>query len=118
MSRIQFNGSLTCSVSSTQELNENGDEIIDHFQEEDQGVVVEKMELVEQSIWSQMKEIVLFAGPALGLWICGPMMSLIDTAVIGHGSSIELAALGIQTNYKGCQLILEKFSKVVYFTFW
>jgi hypothetical protein len=27
-------------------------------------------------------------------WICGPLMSLIDTAVIGQGSSIELATLG------------------------
>lgn len=36
----------------------------------------------------------MFTGPATGLWICGPLMSLIDTAVIGQGSSIELAALG------------------------
>ncbi|KAB2042922.1 hypothetical protein ES319_D02G251500v1 [Gossypium barbadense] len=47
-----------------------------------------------QSLWSQIKEIVIFTGPATGLWICGPLMSLIDTAVIGQGSSIELAALG------------------------
>ncbi|MBA0614234.1 hypothetical protein Godav_014555 [Gossypium davidsonii] len=47
-----------------------------------------------QSLWSQIKEIVMFTGPATGLWICGPLMSLIDTAVIGQGSSIELAALG------------------------
>lgn len=55
----------------------------------------EKMELAEQSIWVQMKEIVLFTGPATGLWLCGPVMSLIDTAVVGQGSSLELAALGI-----------------------
>jgi len=55
----------------------------------------EVKELVEQSIWIQMKEIVLFTGPAIGLWLCGPLMSLIDTAVVGQGSSIELAALGI-----------------------
>ncbi|RVW93332.1 Protein detoxification 47, chloroplastic [Vitis vinifera] len=36
----------------------------------------------------------MFTGPATGLWICGPLMSLIDTAVIGQGSSVELAALG------------------------
>lgn len=36
----------------------------------------------------------MFAGPATGLWICGPLMSLIDTIVIGQGSSIQLAALG------------------------
>lgn len=51
-------------------------------------------ELANQSIWNQMKEIVMFSGPATGLWICGPLMSLIDTAVIGQGSSLELAALG------------------------
>ncbi|KAK8364384.1 hypothetical protein V6Z12_A03G226900 [Gossypium hirsutum] len=47
-----------------------------------------------QSLWRQIKEIAMFTGPATGLWICGPLMSLIDTAVIGQGSSIELAALG------------------------
>ncbi|KAL9244979.1 hypothetical protein vseg_018690 [Gypsophila vaccaria] len=41
-----------------------------------------------------MIEIIKFSGPATGLWICGPLMSLIDTAVIGQSSSIELAALG------------------------
>ncbi|OIT07089.1 PREDICTED: protein DETOXIFICATION 46, chloroplastic-like [Nicotiana attenuata] len=46
------------------------------------------------SIWGQVVEIVKFSGPAVGLWLCGPLMSLIDTAVIGQGSSIELAALG------------------------
>ncbi|XP_065631433.1 protein DETOXIFICATION 46, chloroplastic-like [Quercus suber] len=51
-------------------------------------------ELGSENIWKQMKEIVMFTGPATGLWICGPLMSLIDTAVIGQGSSIELAALG------------------------
>ncbi|PSS21694.1 Protein DETOXIFICATION 46 like [Actinidia chinensis var. chinensis] len=38
-----------------------------------------------------------FSGPAIGLWICGPLMSLIDTVVIGQGSSLELAALGPAT---------------------
>ena len=47
-----------------------------------------------QTIWEQMKEIAAFAGPATGLWVCGPLMSLIDTMVIGQGSSLELAALG------------------------
>ncbi|XP_020517237.1 protein DETOXIFICATION 46, chloroplastic isoform X1 [Amborella trichopoda] len=50
-----------------------------------------------QSIWKQMKDIVMFAGPATGLWVCGPLMSLIDTAVIGQSSSLELAALGPAT---------------------
>ncbi|CAA0827675.1 MATE efflux family protein 4- chloroplastic [Striga hermonthica] len=46
------------------------------------------------SMWDQIVEIVKFSGPAVGLWICGPLMSLIDTVVVGQGSSIELAALG------------------------
>ncbi|KAL0907837.1 hypothetical protein M5K25_022280 [Dendrobium thyrsiflorum] len=46
------------------------------------------------TILQQMKDIVMFAGPATGLWISGPLMSLIDTMVIGQGSSLELAALG------------------------
>lgn len=51
-------------------------------------------DVLEKSILDQMKEIVVFAGPAVGLWICGPLMSLIDTMVIGQSSSLELAALG------------------------
>ncbi|XP_021753512.1 protein DETOXIFICATION 46, chloroplastic-like [Chenopodium quinoa] len=54
-------------------------------------------EFANQSTWDQIIEIVKFSGPATGLWICGPLMSLIDTAVIGQGSSIELAALGPAT---------------------
>ncbi|CAN8314616.1 unnamed protein product [Cochlearia groenlandica] len=57
----------------------------------------EKVKIEDQSIWGQMKEIVMFTGPAAGLWLCGPLMSLIDTAVIGQGSSLELAALGPAT---------------------
>uniref|UniRef100_A0A0E0JUU9 Protein DETOXIFICATION n=1 Tax=Oryza punctata TaxID=4537 RepID=A0A0E0JUU9_ORYPU len=45
-------------------------------------------------LWEQVRDIVVFAGPALGLWICGPLMSLIDTMVIGQTSSLQLAALG------------------------
>lgn len=59
--------------------------------------VVEKKELAEQSVWSQTKEIVKFTAPAMGLWLCDPLMSLIDTAVVAHGSSTELAALGPAT---------------------
>lgn len=74
-------------------------------------VVVEKTQFLEetlensrrelsenQSLLDQIIEIVKFSGPAVGLWICGPLMSLIDTAVVGQGSSIELAALGIYTS--------------------
>ncbi|BBH09337.1 Enhanced disease susceptibility 5 [Prunus dulcis] len=59
-----------------------------------QYAVVKKEELESQSLWNQMKEIIMFTGPATGLWICGPLMSLIDTVVVGRGSSLELAALG------------------------
>ncbi|GAB2291764.1 Protein DETOXIFICATION 46, chloroplastic [Dionaea muscipula] len=56
--------------------------------------VEEGEELADRSILNQIVEIVKFSGPATGLWICGPLMSLIDTAVIGQSSSTELAALG------------------------
>ncbi|CAN6480946.1 unnamed protein product [Victoria cruziana] len=49
---------------------------------------------LQGDIWQQVKDIALFAGPAAGLWICSPMMSLIDTAVVGQSSAVELAALG------------------------
>ncbi|KAL6213676.1 hypothetical protein ACLB2K_013122 [Fragaria x ananassa] len=39
----------------------------------------------------------MFTGPATGIWISGPLMSLIDTVVVGQGSSVELAALGPET---------------------
>jgi hypothetical protein len=86
-------GFLTARVVQNHEFTDEFEEkgkIIEGFEEE-----IEVKELVEQSIWIQMKEIVLFTGPAIGLWLCGPLMSLIDTAVVGQGSSIELAALGI-----------------------
>lgn len=56
--------------------------------------VVKAKGLESRSIWNQMREIAMFTAPATGLWICGPLMSVIDTVVIGRGSSIELAALG------------------------
>ncbi|XP_062076880.1 protein DETOXIFICATION 46, chloroplastic-like [Humulus lupulus] len=64
-----------------------------------EGAVVENVDvsgegLLNQGMWDQIKEIAMFTGPAVGLWICGPLMSLIDTVVIGQGSSLELAALG------------------------
>lgn len=67
----------------------------DSEEEEEPVLVAEKKEeLVERSLWKQVKDIVMFSGPATGLWICGPLMSLISTAVIGQASSTELAALG------------------------
>lgn len=48
----------------------------------------------EKSLMEQLKEIIVFAGPALGIWLSGPIMGIIDTSVIGNSSSLELAALG------------------------
>lgn len=97
-------------ISSSQEFlrdtyespHENDGSIPLEPEEEGEEPVEEEVEIVSsireesinQNIWNQMKEIMMFSGPAVGLWICGPLMSLIDTAVIGQGSSIELAALG------------------------
>ena len=47
-----------------------------------------------KSLLEQLKDIIVFAGPALGIWLSGPIMGIIDTAVIGNSSSVELAALG------------------------
>ncbi|KAK8518739.1 hypothetical protein V6N13_017989 [Hibiscus sabdariffa] len=88
-------------IGPTQELNygtsgdsveeENGEQKVEVSRE------IKADGLVNRSIWMQMKEIVMFTGPATGLWLCGPLMSLIDTAVVGQGSSVELAALGPAT---------------------
>jgi hypothetical protein len=110
ISAFHRNPFLTARAIQGQELTgdviPNEDQISKAFEETE----VEK-ELANQGIWIQMKEIIKFTGPATGLWICGPLMSLIDTAVIGQGSSIELAALGtidfyfIFNNYS-CKLLL------------
>ncbi|KAF8118367.1 hypothetical protein N665_0005s0133 [Sinapis alba] len=98
-----------CSTPNQEELvvvdgvNGNRSEVIDVGVENAISAVEVEEEgkkgddLANQSIWGQMKEIVMFTGPAAGLWLCGPLMSLIDTAVIGQGSSLELAALGPAT---------------------
>ena len=41
-----------------------------------------------------LRECLAFALPALGIYICPPLMSLIDASFIGRSSSVELAALG------------------------
>lgn len=99
----RLNRTITTCISPAQELIDNDPGISGG---NDEGTVTFSEQMLEaegegseseerQTIWNQMKEIVKFSGPATGLWICGPLMSLIDTAVIGQGSSIELAALGI-----------------------
>lgn len=89
----QCNSPAHESANSSVTENESSTDSISEFIEET-GIEVNREGLENQSMWEQMKEIVMFTGPATGLWICGPLMSLIDTAVIGQGSSIELAALG------------------------
>ncbi|CAI0378227.1 unnamed protein product [Linum tenue] len=93
---------LTCCISPDQELvhdvvGEVASEVVSVVQsseEEREAVSGKGAGLESQSLWEQMKEIAIFTGPAAGLWLCTPLMSLIDTAVIGQGSSVELAALG------------------------
>ncbi|MFQ6630285.1 hypothetical protein Gotur_007792, partial [Gossypium turneri] len=88
-------------ISPGQELSYENEDLVEEQNEEEEEVEISREikgeGLANQSIWNQMKEIVMFTGPATGLWLCGPLMSLIDTAVIGQGSSIELAALGPAT---------------------
>ncbi|KHG07439.1 MATE efflux family protein 4, chloroplastic [Gossypium arboreum] len=84
-------------ISPGQELSYENEDLVEEQNEEEEVEISREIKgegLANQSIWNQMKEIVMFTGPATGLWLCGPLMSLIDTAVIGQGSSIELAALG------------------------
>eukprot|EP00873_Tetraselmis_striata_P015543 jgi/Tetstr1/435807/TSEL_024696.t1 len=38
--------------------------------------------------------IIRFVLPTLGIWIMNPVLSLVDTAVVGRHSSLELAAMG------------------------
>lgn len=85
-----------CASRSHQENSGIGSDDSDLTEQVEKKVTEVKIrkELTNQSIWSQMKEIVMFSGPATGLWICAPLMSLISTAVVGQGSSTELAALG------------------------
>ncbi|KAL3814094.1 hypothetical protein ACJIZ3_015362 [Penstemon smallii] len=92
---ISPNGEIISQISPIEEEKEEKVEVLENMQvlEEISESSSEELEKNE-SLWSQMAEIVKFSGPAVGLWICGPLMSLIDTAVIGQGSSIELAALG------------------------
>ncbi|KAL6779016.1 hypothetical protein ACKKBF_B19130 [Auxenochlorella protothecoides x Auxenochlorella symbiontica] len=42
----------------------------------------------------RLLEVLAFAGPGLGMVLADPLMSLIDTACVGHVSSAQLAAMG------------------------
>ncbi|KAJ1440948.1 Multi antimicrobial extrusion protein [Sesbania bispinosa] len=88
-------GFVTARVARDHNLTDESEDIDQMSEGSDEA---ENKELAEQSLWVQMKEIVKFTGPAAGLWLCGPLMSLIDTAVVGQGSSVELAALVATSN--------------------
>ncbi|GER42289.1 MATE efflux family protein [Striga asiatica] len=101
-------GFISNCVSPSHVVTSNSDRVLSVEDGKEETIaVVEKAPLAEdisenkkeefsekEGLWGQMVEIAKFSGPAVGLWVCGPLMSLIDTAVIGQGSSIELAALG------------------------
>ncbi|KAK7312302.1 hypothetical protein VNO77_36070 [Canavalia gladiata] len=92
--RIEF---VTARAVGGNELTDESEKKEEESEETVRVRESEKNEIAEQSMWDQMKEIVMFTGPAMGLWLCDPLMSLIDTAVVGQGSSTELAALGPAT---------------------
>mmetsp|Transcript_22794 Transcript_22794/g.33075 ORF Transcript_22794/g.33075 Transcript_22794/m.33075 type:complete len:611 (-) Transcript_22794:196-2028(-) len=52
----------------------------------------------EEMVAPSYKELLLFTMPTLAAWIAAPVMSMVDTAVVGRQSSVELAALGPATN--------------------
>ncbi|XP_071692394.1 protein DETOXIFICATION 46, chloroplastic [Rutidosis leptorrhynchoides] len=78
----------SAAVSSVGDCSEDEEEIASKL------TVIDDDLAGNESLWEQLVEILKFSGPAAGLWLCGPLMSLIDTAVIGQSSSVELAALG------------------------
>jgi Na+-driven multidrug efflux pump len=39
------------------------------------------------------KELVKFTLPTMAIWMCGPILSMVDTAVVGTASTLELAAM-------------------------
>ncbi|KAI4297657.1 hypothetical protein L6164_037539 [Bauhinia variegata] len=88
---IENDGKLEDSVWLQKEKEENVEQVEVEPLEE---VKKRKPPPEDQSMLVQMKEILMFSGPATGIWVCAPLMSLIDTAIIGQGSATELAALG------------------------
>ncbi|CAM9785339.1 unnamed protein product [Pylaiella littoralis] len=52
----------------------------------------------EKNSRAMVTELVAFTLPLLVVWLSNPIMSLVDTAVVGAKSSVELAALGPGTS--------------------
>ncbi|RXH88383.1 hypothetical protein DVH24_042454 [Malus domestica] len=90
--RNRFSTASNAETPGVRSSDDGGDD--DASVSAEEVVEVKKEVLESQNLWNRMKEIAVFTGPATGLWLCGPLMSLIDTVIIGQGSSIELAALG------------------------
>jgi Na+-driven multidrug efflux pump len=44
-----------------------------------------------------MRELLAFTVPSMGIWLAGPLLSLVDVSVVGLGSTLELAALAPAT---------------------
>lgn len=57
-------------------------------------IVVDKDEVLYTPTTPTFRECLGFVLPALGIYACPPLMSLIDASFIGRSSSLELAALG------------------------
>ena len=54
----------------------------------------EEAEAVETNSSLSLRDVLLFSVPALGATLTDPMMSLVDTAVVGQVSAVDLASLG------------------------
>ena len=52
----------------------------------------------DQSLIDLFAELAAFTAPLLAIWISGPILSLVDAAVVGATSTVELAALGPATS--------------------
>eukprot|EP00884_Botryococcus_braunii_P015914 jgi/Botrbrau1/3005/Bobra.0070s0004.2 len=54
--------------------------------------------LAEEEGHVSITELLRFTAPTLGIWMINPILSLVDTSVVGTRSAIELAALGPGTS--------------------
>jgi Na+-driven multidrug efflux pump len=60
-----------------------------------------------------LRTLLKFTLPTLGIWLASPIMSLVDTSVVGRKSAVELAALGPATNMCDTLLYIFYFLAVV-----
>ena len=76
------------------------DDETDAFLSETKSVAVETETSSEETTSSSdasaaggFKELVKFTLPTMAIWMCGPVLSMVDTAVVGTASTLELAAM-------------------------